>query len=389
MIDVAAVRADTPGCTRVVHLNNAGAALPPRPVVDAVVGYLGEEALRGGYEIAEAHAPELDGVRGTLAELVGARPDEVAITENATRAWDLAFYALDLRPGDRILTTTTEYASNHLAFLHRARRDGVVVEVIPDTPEGEIDVEALDRTAGGAALVAINHVPTNGGLVNPAAAVGEVARRHGVPFLLDACQSVGQLPVSVDELGCDLLAATSRKFLRGPRGVGFLYVRGSFLPRLAPPFVDLHSATWDGGDGFRWAEGARRFETWERNLAGQLGLGVAARYALDLGLGAIWDRVRSLAADLRQRLASVSGVEVHDRGRVRGAIVSFTVADRSPHEVKARLRERGINVSVASAASAPLDMRRRSLDGLVRASVHYYNTVEELGLLVDAVAEMS
>lgn len=390
MIDVDAVRADTPGCASIAHFDNAGASLMPRPVLDVVRGYLEDEAHQGGYATEEARADELAAVYGSVARLLRAVPDEVALFESATLAWNVAFRALRLRRGDRILTTSTEYASNYLAFLQVSGEAGVSVEVVPDTVSGEIDVAALDRMIDeDVRLVAINHVPTNGGLVNPAAAVGEVARRHGVVYLLDACQSVGQMPLDVSEIGCDLLTATSRKFLRGPRGVGFLYVRRNLIARLEPALVDLRGATWVARDRYELRADARRFELWEANHAGRLGFGVAVDYALALGLPAIWKRNQALGARLRDELAAIPGVAVHDRGATLGAIVTFTVSGVDPSLVRRELQSSSVNVSTSSAASARIDMEARGLDEVVRASVHYFNDDTDLDRLISGVAAIS
>ena len=387
MIDVAAVRADTPGTQRVVHFNNAGASLMPKPVLETVANYWEQESLEGGYETAEARAADLDSVAAWLATLVNAQSDEIALFESATRAWDMIFYGLPFAAGDRILTTTSEYSSNYIAFLQIAARTGAVVEVVPDRPSGEIDVGALEMMLDERVrVIAINHMPTNGGLVNPAAAVGEVARERGIFYLLDACQTVGQMPVDVAAIGCDALTSTSRKFLRGPRGAGFAFVRGDVLEDIEPPFLDNLAAAWVEKDRFQIRPDARRFEAWESNPALRLGLGRAAQYALDIGIEAIWERDQVLADGLRRSLDDLPGVTVRDIGSEQGAIVTFTVAGREPDAVKAHLRERGINVSTATPFSARLDMEARGLEGLVRASVHYFNTEEEVAMLVETVA---
>jgi selenocysteine lyase/cysteine desulfurase len=375
-IDVARARADTPGCTDDrIHLNAAGSALPPRPVLDAVVGHLELEARLGGYEAEAAAAERLDAAYPALARLLGCDRDEVAIVENATRAWDMAFYSLPFRAGDRILTATAEYESNYLAYLQVCRRTGARVEPVPDDEHGQISVDALERMLDDRVrLISITHVPTNGGLVNPAEQVGAVARRAGVPFLLDACQSLGQMPLDVGRIGCDMLSATGRKYLRAPRGTGVLYVRRSLAETLEPPFIDLRAAEWLDPERYRLAPGARRFENWESFVAGRAGLAAAAEYALDLRLEAIRDRVRALAEGLRGLLAAIRGVEVRDLGVERCGIVSFTVAGVAPPDVAAELAGRNIHVIPSRRSSTLLDMDARGLDALVRASVHYYNT---------------
>ena len=388
-IDVSAVRADTPGCSEVIHFNNAGAALPPRVVTDAILRYTAREALIGGYEAAEAAAGEIDSTRAALATLLGAQPHQIALIENATRAWDMAFYGIPLARGDRILTCRSEYASNYLAYLQVSRRLGVRIAVIPDNEHGEIDTDAAARLLDSdVKLISITHVPTSGGLVNPAEAIGRLARAAGCYYLLDACQSVGQMPLDVAAIGCDFLSSTGRKFLRGPRGTGFLYAGDRALSEIEPPFIDGHAATWTSADSYELRNDARRFENWEFNCATRLALGVATRYAIGLGLESIWQRVQLLAARLRARLAEIEGVQVCDQGRTRCAIVTF-VCRRLPAEaVKAALATGRINVSVSDATWTRIDMDGRGISALVRASVHYYNTEEEIEALGAAVASL-
>ncbi|SEG71055.1 Selenocysteine lyase/Cysteine desulfurase [Thermomonospora echinospora] len=387
-MDLDRIRAQTPGCQNVVHLNNAGAALPPAVVHDTVLGHLELESRIGGYEAADAAAEAFTASYDVLARLVGAHPDEIAFVENATRAWDMAFYAIPFRAGERILTTSSEYASNALGFLQAAQRHGAVVEVVPDDGHGQICLDSLARMldAGNVRLVAINHVPTHDGLVNPAAEVGKLAREAGALYLLDACQSVGQLVVDVAEIGCDLLSATGRKFLRGPRGTGFLYARREVAQQLVPPFVDLRAADWTGPDSYELRPDARRFETWERFAAGQLGLAAAASYALGLGLEAIQERVTGLGERLRAALAELPGVTVHDQGLRKSGIVTFTHETVGAPEIVARLAAapRPVNVRVTEQTYRYDAGARPPLR--VRISPHYYNTEEELDLAVSAVA---
>ena len=388
--EIRRLRAETPGCAEVTHFNNAGASLPPAPVLDTHLEYLRREARIGGYEAQEEAQQRLDSVYAAAAEFLGGGgSDEIALFENATRAFDMALYGVTLEPGDVILTSMAEYHSMFVTYLHRARR-GVRVEIVPGDATGQLDVGALrKRIDERVRLIAMAHMPTNGGLVQPAEAVGEVARDAGVFFLLDATQTIGQIPLDVRRLGCHALAGTSRKYLRGPRGVGVLWVAREWIERLEPPLMEGHAAEWVAPDRYVIRPDAKRFEVWESNVGARLAFGAAIAYAQAIGVERIWARVQALAETLRARLMAVPGVGVHDLGAVRGGIVSFTVRDVAAARVKAALRAARINVTVSPARGTLLDMRARGLTEVVRASVHYYNTDEEIGRLVSEVARLA
>jgi len=384
-----AVRAATPGVDNVIHVNNAGAALPPSVVTDTVVDYLRREEAIGGYETADERHDQLEAVYDSLGALVGAPREHMAVIENATRAWDMAIYGYPFERGDRVVTCRAEYSSNVLAFLQLERRFGIEMVLIDDDEYGQIDLAHLDaELTRGAAMVAMTHIPTSGGLINPAEEVGALCGEHGVFFVLDACQSAGQVPLDVGTIGCDVLSGTGRKYLRGPRGTGFLYVSERALDVLEPPFIDLHAADWTRVDDYEWRPDARRFENWETYYAGKAGLGAAVDYALGVGIETTAVRIADLAARLRNGLESLDRVAVHDKGARRGGIVTFTVDGVDATSVHAQLLARRINTSTSGPDRARLDLEPRGLPTVIRASTHYYNSEDEIDAVIAAVDEV-
>lgn len=390
---VAALRAATPGCQDLIHVNNAGAALPSDATVQTVVDHLHLEARLGGYRARAEAAQDYAALYDRLQCLLNAPAGTLALTESATRAWDIAFYGFPLKPGDLVVTGPGEYSSNRLAMLHRAKRDGIALTVLPADETGSVCLEALTRALDPPlgegqrpALLALTHAPSDNGLVIPVAKAGRLAKAAGVPFLLDACQSAGQLPLDVEALACDFLAGTARKFLRGPRGVGFLYVAPPWLERLDPPFVDYFSAEWEE-DGFALAPGAQRFESYEGPIAARLGFGQALAEALALGLPAICHRINHLAQGLRDGLEQIDGVSLQDRGVTQSGIVSFAFEGLTDHSgLFARAAEAGINFGLITRPPGQLREEPRLTASALRASLHVYNTEAEVARTLDWLA---
>ncbi|DBA75470.1 TPA: hypothetical protein ACH3X1_010723 [Trebouxia sp. C0004] len=325
-----------------------------------------------------------------LAQLLNCHPDEIAITTSSTASWFQVFGGLNLKAGDRILTSISEYGSNFLAYLQAIKRQQVEVEIIPEDAEGDVDILALEKlVAAGTskpALIAITHIPTSSGRVyTHAAAVGAIAQREGIPYLLDATQSIGQMPIDVQQLQCDYLTSTGRKFLRAPRGTGLLYASRAAMARAEPAMVDVHGAVWTGRHDYKLVPSAKRYELYEMSYAAKMGLGLAAEYVLEIGIEAVWKRVQHIAGMLRQQLQELKGVTVQDRGRLLCGIVSFTMEGKRPEDVKQALGEEKINVSISPANSTLLDFSQRGLTKVLRASVHYYNTEEEVHRFLEAL----
>lgn len=383
------LRADTPGCLTQVHLNNAGSALPPSVVLDAVTAHLRREAEIGGYEAAAEADDRLQSVYSSLGRLVGAPASSIALTSSATDSFLRAFLSVPFEAGDRVLVAQAEYASNVIPVLQASRRLGLTVEAIPDGADGALDPEALRGMLDERVkLVSIVHAPSHNGLLNPAEAVGQVLRASGSEawYVLDACQSVGQMPLDLAAIGADFLSATGRKFLRGPRGTGFLALSDRALAR-EPGLLDLHSAEWVDDDEFTVADGGRRYEQWERSPALLLGLGAAADYALGLGLGTTRDLITGAADRIRAGLAEIPGVVVRDRGSVRTGIVVFTVDGRAAADVHRAVKAAGVNVSLSPPDYALRDFRAQAIEGQVRVSPHVYTDDGDIDALLAAVRE--
>ena len=384
-------RDDTPGCSKRVHLNNASAGLMTRSVLDAITTHLQRESVLGGYESSDEAEASVIAAYSNVAQLLGANPRNIAMVENSTVAFFQALAAFDFRPGDVIVTTRNDYVSNQLAYLSLARRQGVEIRRAADLPEGGVDPQSVRDLLRDprVRLLAVTWVPTNSGLMQPVETLGELAESADVPYLIDACQAVGEIPVDVARLRCDFLSATARKFLRGPRGIGFLYVSDRALQRGDHPlYIDMRGAEWITADTFELTPDARRFENWEFACALLLGLGEAARYALSVDVGRGGRRARELAATLRTKLAALPGYRVLDRGKDLAAIVTAAVSGWDAPALVTALRQRGINTSASLGAYAVIDMAEKNAKSALRVSPHYYNTEAELDVLIDALKSL-
>ncbi len=360
----------------------------PLPVIDAITGHIHREANWGGYESADDAAGAVRDSYASIAKLLGAQSRNIAIVENATVAFYEALSAFDFKPGDIIVTTRNDYISNQLAYLSLARRHGVEIRRAADLEAGGVDPESVRELLRNpkVRLLAVTWIPTNSGLIQPVELLGTIAEEARVPYLVDACQAVGQLPIDVAKVHCDFLSATARKFLRGPRGIGFLYVADRALQRgSAPLFIDMRGASWTTADAYELVPDARRFENWEFSYALVLGLGAAAQYAIDAGIERCSARALMLADKLRDQLSQFA--RVLDRGERRAAIVTADF-NRDASEIVARLRKKNINASATFRAWAVLDMTDKRAESALRLSPHYYNTEEEIDAVVEALRKL-
>ena len=388
MIDIEKIRAETPGIEFSTHLLACGSSLMPKNVVDAITQHTQLEALMGGYEAEAKKTDELNNIYEIVAEHIGANSHEIALMENSTVAWSHAFYALPLNSGSKILTSEAEYAANYVAFLQRAKRDNLMIDIVPSDESGTLDVNALESMVDEeVGLIAISWIPTNGGLVNPAERVGQIAKKYNIPYLLDACQAAGQMFIDVEKIGCDFLSATGRKFLRGPRGTGFLYIKDKWLSTIEPVMIDHFGASWVSKNAYELREDARRFETWENSYALRIGLGEAIAYAEEIGIDLIHERVQLLASLNRKLLSEVKNVQVRDIGTDQCGIISFSIEEeKDPKKIVDQMSEAGFTIGSVDPESTLIDSVKRNLPTLLRMAPHYYNTEEEIEKAVKQIS---
>lgn len=386
MLEIDRIRCDTPSCSQLIHFNNAGCALSPQVVTDATIKHLMLEQEIGGYEAAVNASKDILEFYSNFAVLLNCSSQDIAFVENASRAWQVALYSIPWQQGDEIVTVENEYVSNFLGLLHLQHQKGVKITLAPCGGDGLVDLEKLEQAiTPKTKLIALTHIASQRGDIQPAAAVGKLAKSYGVLYLLDACQSAGQAILDVNSLGCDFLCGTGRKYLRGPRGTGFLYASASARQLTEPVFVDNHSALWQRPNSYSIQESALRFETWERNIAGKIGLAKAVSYALEIGLDNIEKRVQCLGGELARKLVSVPNLTVFEQSSYRSGIVTFQKKGHEASDLANQLRDALINTSVSKSVNAQLDLAKNNIGDINRASVHYYNTSAEIERFVEIV----
>ena len=392
MIDTEALRNDTPGCREKIHFNNAGASLMPRPVIDAIQNHISLEASVGGYEAADIKAEEVNGFYASTARLLNGHARNIAFTSSATNSYARALSSIPFEKGDKVLIANEDYISNQLAFLSLEKRWNIQLVRAGSRPEGGVDVADMERLMDNhhPKLVSLTHVPSNSGLVQPVAEVGQLCRDRNILYLVDACQSMGQIPVDVVNIQCDFLSGTFRKFLRGPRGAGFLYVSDSILQKnWEPLFIDMRGADWTGDNEYKIRADARRFEEWELPYALVLGSKAAVDYALKIGLDTIQTRNKFLCERIRQKIGTVKGLRLLDLGKELSSIITISVPKGQPKVLLEALRKRNINTSISYRNFALIDFEKKGVDWALRVSPHYFNTEEDTEALIAALQELA
>lgn len=383
-------RRETPGCQTKIHFNNAGASLVPEPVLRATMEYLSLEAVTGGYETADLRADAIKGFYTSLASLLHTQPANISFQSSATSAFAIALSCIPFNSDDKILIAAEDYISNQIAFLSLQKRFGVELIRANSLPEGGVDVDHMRQLMDKhkPKLVSLTHVPTNTGLIQPVEAVGALCRDRNILYLVDACQSVGQMPLDVSKIHCDFLSGTFRKFLRGPRGTGFLFTSDRILEgNFEPLFIDMRGADWTSANAYAARQDSRRFEEWEMPYALLVGCATAVDYALNVGLETIRDRNADLGNGIRSKITGL-GLRLLDRGHKLSSIITVQIPGKESGYVLNNLRKRNINTSIAQHSSAILDFDAKGVTWALRISPHYYNTEEEASTLIQALREV-
>ena len=379
MLDIERIRSDTPGCKTKIHFNNAGSSLNPRCVTSAVINYLDREQVIGSYEAAEESKNLVDNFYTNFSDLLNCDKSEISFIENSTRAWELAIHSINWTTGDQIITGENEYGSNYLGLLHLARQKSLGIVTIPNGDDGLISLNHLEQSINTRTkLIALTHIASQRGDIQPAASVGAIARKHSVLFLLDACQSVGQLNLDTQAINCDFLCGSGRKYLRGPRGTGFLFAKSKTLKILEPIFLDLHSATWNDLESYEFVKNAKMFECWERNVGAMIGLATAVNYLSNLGTDAVENRIKQLSSSLTAGLSEFKDVTLLEKSIFHSGIITFTKSSVDATDLKDKLKKVNINISVCKQKNARLDLGKECTGDVNRASLHYYNTEQEI-----------
>jgi len=399
--DVEVIRADFPILQRrvnghpLVYLDNAATSQKPRQVIEALVRYYefsNANVHRGLHTLAEESTEAYESARAKVARFIGAEPESLVFTRNTTEAINLVAYAwglANLKPGDHIVLTDMEHHSNIVPWQLVAQRTGAQLHYVPFTPEGELDMEALnDALDLQPKLVAVVHVSNVLGTVNPVEEITRKAHLAGAKVLIDGAQAVPHKPVDVASIGCDFYAFSGHKML-APTGIGALYARRELLEEM-PPFMG-------GGSMIRrvthlsstWADIPTKFEAGTPNIADGIAFGVAVDYLQRIGMEAIQQYEQQLTAEALRLLEAQEDIVIYgsrDPQR-RCGLVSFNFKHVHPHDVAQILDARGIAIR-AGHHCCQLMMRRLDVAATARASFYLYNTVAEIHAFIEALDDV-
>ncbi|WP_278381310.1 aminotransferase class V-fold PLP-dependent enzyme [Chryseobacterium arthrosphaerae] len=387
-MDLNTIRQDTIGCSDKIFLNSAGSSLMPKIVVETITNYLYHEQKIGGYMAAGRNAESIGQFYEEAAKLINTRPSNIAFVNSSTDGYAKALSSIPFEKGDCIITTNDDYISNQIAFISLQKRFQIKIIRAANLPDHELDLEDFERLIRKhqPKLIAVTHIPTNSGLVQNVEAVGKLCRQYDILYLVDACQSVGQRVVDVEKINCDFLTATGRKFMRGPRGTGFLYVSDRVLHAdMAPLFLDSNGAQWTEFDHYLLNGTARRFELFERSNALLMGFKEALRYANTIGMAAIENYNRELSRKLRTNLQN-SGYRILDQGNQLSSIVTFCQKDNKIDKIQKVLNENSVFFTVSNKTNALIDFTFKNVDHAIRLSPHYFNTAEEIEVVSGLLA---
>lgn len=386
LIDTTKVRADTPGCTHKIFLNSAGSSLMTKGAVQIMHSYLDKEMILGGYQTVPFFQHEIDAFYLHASALLHTSPGNIAFTFNATDAYAKAVSSITFKPGDYILTTEDDYVSNYILFFSLQKRFGLQMVRSNTLPSGDINMFDLETKMlkYRPVLVSVTHIPSNSGKIQDVEKIGHLCDKYDIWYIVDACQSVGQMDIDVNKIKCDFLSATGRKFLRGPRGTGFLYVSDKALAAcLEPLLIDMRGATWETENNYMPSGSATRFELWEANYANILGLSEAIRYAMSIGLKNIRAYNLELCQLLKEQLQIIPDIKITEEGSQTASIVTFTSDTKTLDEYKNTLDMANISYSVGYRHFALIDFNKKNVDWVIRFSPHYFNTTDEILQVVE------
>ena len=390
--DAAVFRAETPGATTIVHLNAAGAGLPPRVVTETVIDHLAREASIGPHWAAAKAQDRLNGVRAAVADLLQCRPHNVAFGGSAGLMWAMAFLAMPMKRRSRVLVARSEWAGNILNLMKRRLDDAIEIETMPvDERTGRIDVERVaalidERTAA----ICLPLVASGSGVRQPVELIAALPRPDDCLLFVDAAQAVGRMPVGMAKTGADVLVAPSRKWLRGPRGEAIMALSDRALERIGdPPVLSQAGSSWTSIDNYTTRTDARRFETYEFSVASRLGLGAAIEHGLRHGIENIRSVIRARITRIHAGLTAIPGVTIFEENAAEPAFLTFTTDALLPAELNDYLAEANIAAAVVDRDYARADLEARGLAAVNRVAPHAYSSEEDVDRFLDAVSAAS